>query len=56
MTQGVEAGRPSKLYARAEGTAEKIEEVVVGGSAVDRGARRVSALRGAFRPLNARRV
>ncbi len=28
------SGRPSKLYARAEGTAEKIEEVVVGGSAV----------------------
>ncbi len=34
LTQGVEAGRPSKLYARAEGTAEKIERVVVGGSAV----------------------
>ena len=34
LTQGVEAGRPSKLYARVEGTAEKIERVVVGGSAV----------------------
>ncbi len=34
LTQGVEAGRPSKLYARAEGTADKIERVEVGGSAV----------------------
>ncbi len=34
LTQGVEAGRPSKLYVRAEGTAEKIEKILVGGSAV----------------------
>jgi trans-2,3-dihydro-3-hydroxyanthranilate isomerase len=34
LTQGVEAGRPSKLYARAEGSGETIERVEVGGSAV----------------------
>ena len=34
LTQGVEIGRPSTLYARAEGTAEAIERVEVGGSAV----------------------
>jgi len=34
LTQGVEIGRPSKLYARAEGSAEGIERVEVGGSAV----------------------
>lgn len=34
ITQGVEIGRPSKLYARAEGSAEQLERVEVGGSAV----------------------
>jgi trans-2,3-dihydro-3-hydroxyanthranilate isomerase len=34
ISQGVELGRPSKLYARAEGSAEQIERVEVGGSAV----------------------
>ena len=34
LTQGVEIGRPSKLFARAEGSAEQIERVEVGGCAV----------------------
>jgi trans-2,3-dihydro-3-hydroxyanthranilate isomerase len=34
VTQGVEIGRPSTLYARAEGTTERVERVEVGGSAV----------------------
>ena len=34
ISQGAEVGRPSKLFARAEGTAEKVERVEVGGSAV----------------------
>ncbi len=34
ITQGVEIGRPSMLYARADGSAEAIERVEVGGSAV----------------------
>jgi trans-2,3-dihydro-3-hydroxyanthranilate isomerase len=34
ITQGVEILRPSKLYARVEGTPEQIERVEVGGSAV----------------------
>jgi trans-2,3-dihydro-3-hydroxyanthranilate isomerase len=34
ISQGAEIGRPSKLYARAEGTLERIERVEVGGSAV----------------------
>jgi trans-2,3-dihydro-3-hydroxyanthranilate isomerase len=34
VTQGVEIGRPSTLYARVEGSAERIESVEVGGSAV----------------------
>jgi trans-2,3-dihydro-3-hydroxyanthranilate isomerase len=34
ITQGVEIGRPSTLYARAEGSPEKITRVEVGGSAV----------------------
>jgi trans-2,3-dihydro-3-hydroxyanthranilate isomerase len=34
ISQGAELGRPSKLYARAEGSAERIERVEVGGSAV----------------------
>jgi trans-2,3-dihydro-3-hydroxyanthranilate isomerase len=34
IEQGVEIGRPSKLYARADGTADAIERVEVGGSAV----------------------
>lgn len=34
ITQGVELDRPSKLYARVDGTPEKIERVEVGGSAV----------------------
>ncbi len=34
ITQGVEISRPSKLYARVDGSAERIERVEVGGSAV----------------------
>ncbi len=34
ITQGVEIGRPSKLYARVDGSAESIERVEVGGAAV----------------------
>lgn len=34
ISQGAMVGRPSTLYARAEGTAERIEKVEVGGSAV----------------------
>ena len=34
ISQGAELGRPSILYARAEGSAERIERVEVGGSAV----------------------
>jgi len=34
ISQGVEIGRPSKLYARVSGTPERIERVEVGGSAV----------------------
>lgn len=34
ITQGVEIDRPSKLYARVDGTPENIDRVEVGGSAV----------------------
>jgi trans-2,3-dihydro-3-hydroxyanthranilate isomerase len=34
ITQGVEIGRPSTLYARADGSADQIDRVEVGGSAV----------------------
>jgi trans-2,3-dihydro-3-hydroxyanthranilate isomerase len=34
ISQGAEIGRPSTLYARADGNADRIERVVVGGSAV----------------------
>ena len=34
ITQGVEIGRPSTLYAKVEGSAERVERVEVGGSAV----------------------
>jgi trans-2,3-dihydro-3-hydroxyanthranilate isomerase len=34
ISQGAEIGRPSMLYAKAEGSAERIERVEVGGSAV----------------------
>jgi trans-2,3-dihydro-3-hydroxyanthranilate isomerase len=34
ISQGAEIGRPSTLYARAEGTSERIDRVEVGGSAV----------------------
>jgi trans-2,3-dihydro-3-hydroxyanthranilate isomerase len=34
IAQGVEIGRPSTLYARVEGSAEDVELVEVGGSAV----------------------
>jgi len=34
LTQGVEIGRPSKLFARVDGSAESVERLVVGGSAV----------------------
>jgi trans-2,3-dihydro-3-hydroxyanthranilate isomerase len=33
ISQGAELGRPSTLYARAEGTAERLERLYVGGSA-----------------------
>jgi trans-2,3-dihydro-3-hydroxyanthranilate isomerase len=47
ITQGVEVGRPSKLYARADGSAEEVERVEVGGSAVivARGEFRLQTLR-----------
>ena len=34
ISQGVEVGRPSTLYARARGSADEVEAVEVGGSAV----------------------
>ena len=34
ISQGVEIGRPSTLYARVEGSADEVEKVEVGGSAV----------------------
>jgi trans-2,3-dihydro-3-hydroxyanthranilate isomerase len=34
ISQGVEVGRPSTLYARVEGSADDVERVEVGGSAV----------------------
>jgi trans-2,3-dihydro-3-hydroxyanthranilate isomerase len=34
ISQGAELGRPSTLYARAEGSSERLEQVEVGGSAV----------------------
>jgi trans-2,3-dihydro-3-hydroxyanthranilate isomerase len=34
ISQGAEIGRPSTLFARAEGSAENVERVEVGGSAV----------------------
>jgi trans-2,3-dihydro-3-hydroxyanthranilate isomerase len=34
ITQGVEIRRPSKLYARVDGSADRVERVEVGGSAV----------------------
>jgi trans-2,3-dihydro-3-hydroxyanthranilate isomerase len=34
IVQGVELGRPSKLVARVEGDAERVELVEVGGGAV----------------------
>ncbi|MDX6508126.1 MAG: trans-2,3-dihydro-3-hydroxyanthranilate isomerase [Gaiellaceae bacterium] len=34
ISQGAEVGRPSTLYARADGSAEQLEQVEVGGSAV----------------------
>jgi trans-2,3-dihydro-3-hydroxyanthranilate isomerase len=34
IKQGAEIGRPSTLYARAEGSTDRIERVLVGGSAV----------------------
>jgi trans-2,3-dihydro-3-hydroxyanthranilate isomerase len=34
ITQGVEIGRPSTLYARVDGSADMVERVEVGGSAV----------------------
>jgi trans-2,3-dihydro-3-hydroxyanthranilate isomerase len=34
VSQGAEIGRPSTLYARVDGTAEQVERIEVGGSAV----------------------
>jgi trans-2,3-dihydro-3-hydroxyanthranilate isomerase len=34
ISQGVEIGRPSTLYARADGSADAVERIAVGGSAV----------------------
>ena len=34
IEQGAEIGRPSRLHARAEGSAERVERVEVGGGAV----------------------
>jgi trans-2,3-dihydro-3-hydroxyanthranilate isomerase len=33
ISQGAEVGRPSKLYARADGSPEQVERVLIGGSA-----------------------
>ena len=49
ISQGAEVGRPSKLYARAEGTTEQVERVEVGGSAV-------TVARGEFRLPASRRA
>jgi trans-2,3-dihydro-3-hydroxyanthranilate isomerase len=48
IRQGVEIGRPSTLYARADGSSERVERVEVGGSAVvvARGEFRISPRRG----------
>ena len=34
ISQGAEIGRPSTLYARVDGSPERVERVEVGGSAV----------------------
>ena len=34
ISQGVEIGRPSTLFARVDGSADQVERVEVGGSAV----------------------
>jgi trans-2,3-dihydro-3-hydroxyanthranilate isomerase len=34
IDQGAEVGRPSRLFARAEGSADELERVIVGGAAV----------------------
>jgi trans-2,3-dihydro-3-hydroxyanthranilate isomerase len=34
ISQGAEIGRPSTLYARVDGSSERIERVQVGGAAV----------------------
>ncbi len=34
ISQGVEIGRPSTLYARVDGSADDVQRVEVGGSAV----------------------
>ena len=34
ISQGIEIGRPSKLFARVEGEGDRIDGVQVGGSAV----------------------
>ena len=34
ITQGVEIGRPSTLHAQVDGSAEQVDRVAVGGSAV----------------------
>jgi trans-2,3-dihydro-3-hydroxyanthranilate isomerase len=34
ISQGDEIGRPSKLYGRVTGTAEQVDSIEVGGSAV----------------------
>jgi trans-2,3-dihydro-3-hydroxyanthranilate isomerase len=49
ISQGAEVGRPSKLYAHAEGTTEQVERVEVGGSAV-------TVARGEFRLPASRRA
>jgi trans-2,3-dihydro-3-hydroxyanthranilate isomerase len=49
ISQGAEVGRPSKLYARAEGATEQVERVEVGGSAV-------TVARGEFRLPASRRA
>jgi len=49
ISQGAEIGRPSTLFARIEGTAEKVERVEVGGSAV-------VVARGEFRLPTSRRA
>lgn len=57
IDQGVECGRPSRLYARADGTAGRVERVTVGGSGlvIGRAELRLRDRRGGVEPAGPRR-